>query len=387
MKQSQVRSSRFKVQSQKSTLKIRRPNTEQFAHGGNVLAFARVLDVEPEDILDFSASINPLAAPHVARAAYRQAFANIVHYPEPYAESLTRALAQYHGLDPSAVLVGNGSTQLIYLCARVLASHRVLLVAPLFSEHATAFRVNDATINYFRLRPPSFALEMERLARLLAEGRYDALVLTNPNSPTGTLVERKRLEELVRVCRKTKTRLLVDETFIDWREEDSLKDIAVRNVQLILFRSLTKFFALPGLRIGYLIAHPSVITRMKAQLEPWSVNSVAQAVGQACLHDYRFVERSRAFLPRERAWLDARLQTIPDVRVFPSQTNFFLMQLLRQGMTAQDLANKLAQSKLLIRACDNFVGLGKRFFRIAVRRRRENLQMLAALERLLGFIP
>jgi threonine-phosphate decarboxylase len=332
------------------------------------------------EVVDFSASINPLGMPPSARAAYRQALANIVHYPEPYAESLTHALAQYHDLDPSEILVGNGSTQLIYLCARVLAPRRVLLVAPLFSEHAAAFRTAGATVDYFRLRPPAFVLELERLACALAEGSPDALVLTNPNSPTGAVMARTQLEELTRMCRKTKTRLLVDETFIDWQEEESIKQSAVRNHHVILFRSLTKFFALPGLRVGYLIAHQTMIERMRARFEPWSVNTVAQEVGKACLQDQRFIERSRAFLSRERAWLFAQLRVIPGLRVFPSQANFFLAQLLRQEMTARDLVNTLARDKLLIRSCDNFVGLGIQFFRVAVRRRSANRRLLAALQ-------
>lgn len=331
------------------------------------------------EVVDFSASINPLGMPPHARAAYRQALAKVVHYPEPYSESLTLALADYHKLDPAAILVGNGSTQLIYLCARTLAPRRTLLVAPLFSEHEAAFRATGATVDYFLLRPPAFTVEFVRLARTLAEGSYDTLVLTNPNSPTGTLTERAQLEELARMCRKTKTRLLVDETFIDWQEEESIKQIAVRNQHVILFRSLTKFFALPGLRVGYLIAHPTVSARMKARLEPWSVNTVAQEVGKACLQDQQFIKRSRTFLVREREWLCSRLRALPGLHVFPSQANFLLAQLLRQDMTARDLADHLGQHQLLIRACDNFGGLGKQFFRVAVRTRKENLRLLKAL--------
>ncbi len=354
-------------------------NEKPFSHGGNVYAFARTLGVEPEDILDFSASINPLGFPRSARSAYRQALAKVVHYPEPYSESLTLALVDYHKLDPSAILVGNGSTQLIHLCARTLAPRRTLLVAPLFSEHEAAFRATGATVDYFLLRPPSFALVQEQLARTLADGSHDTLVLTNPNSPTGTLTERAQLEELARMCRKTKTRLLVDETFIDWQEEESIKQSAVRNQHVILFRSLTKFFALPGLRVGYLIAHPTIINHMKARLEPWSVNTVAQEVGKACLQDQQFIERSRTFLVCEREWLCSRLRALSGLHVFPSQANFLLAQLLRQDMTARDLADHLAQHQLLIRACDNFVGLGKQFFRVAVRTRKENLRLLKAL--------
>jgi threonine-phosphate decarboxylase len=195
-------------------------NQKSSVHGGDVHAFARASGVTLSEVIDFSASINPLGMPRSAHIAYRRALANIIHYPEPYAESLVQALADYHGLDSSEILVGNGSTQLIHLCARVLACRRVLLVAPLFSEYESAFRTSGAVIDYFLLHPPSFTLTQERLARTLTEGGYDALVLTNPNSPTGVLVERTQVEELANLCRKTKISLLVDETFMDWPEEE-----------------------------------------------------------------------------------------------------------------------------------------------------------------------
>ena len=141
----------------------------QFRHGGNVHAFTRAQGVALEDVLDFSASINPLGWPPAVRETYRRALSRIVHYPEPYAETLAVALAEYHSLDPAGVLVGNGSTQLIHLLARTLAAQRVLLVAPLFSEHEAAFRLGGAQVEYFYLRPPHFALSLAHLGAALTK--------------------------------------------------------------------------------------------------------------------------------------------------------------------------------------------------------------------------
>jgi threonine-phosphate decarboxylase len=350
-----------------------------FRHGGNVHAFARAADVTLGEVVDFSASMNPLGMPRRAHQAYRAALQHVVHYPEPYAESLTRALAAYHDLEPAQIVVGNGSTQLIYALGRALALRRVLLIAPLFSEHAAALRVNGIRVEHFLLRPPTFALRLDRLAATLDLKRPDALVLANPNSPTGTLVERAQMEELVELCRRMKIKLIVDETFIDWSEEASIKQLAARNPQVVVLRSLTKFFAIPGLRVGYVVSTPAVVKRVRAQLEPWSVNTVAQEVGVACLHDQAFIARSRASLPRERAWFAARLAALPSLRVFPSSANFLLVHITTKRFTAVDLANQLAKDNLLIRVCDNFAGLGQQFFRVAVRKRAENLRLLKAL--------
>jgi threonine-phosphate decarboxylase len=354
-------------------------NTQQFSHGGNIHAFARVLRVKPEEVLDFSASINPLGMSQHARQAYRRALQQVVHYPEPYAETLMQALSEYHDIEPASVLVGNGSTQLIYLLARVFSLRRVLLVSPLFSEHIAALRTNGARVSYWNLRPPSFALDLERLKRTLRKEQHEALVLTNPNSPTGTLLRREQVDELIQLCRWTRVRLIVDETFIDWVEEESVKRLAARDANVIVLRSLTKFFAVPGLRVGYAVASPGVIRRLRLCIEPWSVNIVAQEVGKVCLQDWRFIERSRAFMDKERAWLHAELGAIPGLQVFPSAANFFLVQIRSPQMTAARLAELLAQKRLLIRVCDNFVGLGKQFFRVAVRTRAENRRLLEAL--------
>src|SRR3989442_1541504 len=139
------------MRNQKSPCAIRNPH---FRHGGNVHAFARARGVTPERVLDFSASINPLGWPPGAKDAYRRALSQLVQYPEPYAETLTTALAEYHGLDPAGVLVGNGATHLIYLLARTLAARRVLLIAPVFSEHEVAVLVNGVPVVHLRLRPP-----------------------------------------------------------------------------------------------------------------------------------------------------------------------------------------------------------------------------------------
>jgi threonine-phosphate decarboxylase len=204
-------------------------------------------------------------------------------------------------------------------------------------------------------------------------------MLTNPNSPTGALIPQAECEQMVRCCRQARTRLVVDETFVDWVEEASLKRQAEHSPPVIVLRSLTKFFALPGLRVGYLIAQPRLIARLRAQMEPWSVNVIAQDVARTCLQDAEFPQRSRAFMERERLWLAAQLKTIEGLRPFPSNTNFLLVQVTQPGVLAAEVVRRLAEENLLIRDCRNFVGLGRRFFRVAVRTRSENKRLLAAL--------
>jgi threonine-phosphate decarboxylase len=357
---------------------LRTPDARLPRHGGNVHAFARERSLPLQEVLDFSASINPLGWPRGARAAYKHALSLTVHYPEPYAETLTTSLAQYHGLAPGHFVVGNGSTQLIYLLARALKSRHTLLVSPTFSEHALAFRRAGTQVSQFILRPPLFALTIKELLSALAKG-VDTLIVTNPNSPTGALVPKETMQETVQACRRLGVRLVVDETFVDWSEEESLKMLAQRQRHLFILRSLTKFFATPGLRIGYVIAHQKNIQLLRSQLEPWSVNTVAQAVAGACVENLPFVQQSRTFMRRERQWVEQQLLAMTGIEIFPTAANFFLVRIAKPKLTAADVAQRLAASNILIRDCRNFAGLGKQFFRVAIRRRAENKRLLAAL--------
>lgn len=348
-------------------------------HGGNIYAFARACGVQPEEVLDFSASINPLGWPRGMVTAYRHALSRVAHYPEPYAETLTAELSQYHGLDSASILVGNGSTQLIYLLARVVAPRRVLVVAPSFSEHETAFRLAGAQVTRFFLRPPTFACAIGKLRSVLTTG-YNTLVLTNPNSPTGALIPRVAMTEIARVCRQLCVQLIVDETFVDWVEDESLKHLASRDSSVIVFRSLTKFFVLPGLRVGYVITHPTLTSRLREHMEPWSVNSIAQEVAIPCVRDHSFIDRSRTFMVRERTYLVNRLTAIPGLQVFPSVANFLLLRVTTKGLDASTFRQHGEEARILVRECRNFPGLGKRFFRVAIRTRREHQRLLALCE-------
>ena len=166
--------------------------------------------------------------------------------------------------------------------------------------------------------------------------------------------------------------------------EESIKRLAPRNRHLIVLGSLTKFFALPGLPVGYLIACLSVVRLLRTHLEPWSVNGGAIAVVRACLQDQGYIQHSKIFMVHERAWLRERLRKVPNVSGFPSQANFLPAPLAAKTIAAPQFAKKLAQQNILIRSCGDFHGLDTRFFRVAVRSRQENGRLVAALRAVLG---
>ncbi|GFE56499.1 threonine-phosphate decarboxylase CobD [Geobacter sp. AOG1] len=349
-----------------------------FEHGGNVFAVARSLGVAPEELCDFSASINPLGMAPAVREAVMGSFDRLLHYPDSEAAELRGALAAFHGVADQNICVTNGSTELIYLAPRLVEGKRGLVVAPPFAEYAKALALAGWSVDYHELRPADgFALDPERLREQL-EGGYDILFLGNPGNPTGRLVSRAEVGELLDICRSAGTFLVLDEAFMDFCEEGSAKELMCRNDRAVIFRSLTKFYALPGLRLGCAIGSPKVIGRLQALRGPWSVNGVAQVAGLASLADGEYRARTLAFIAGEREWLLAGLGRIAGLKPYPSAANYLLVEIV-QGPVAGELCRLLLAERILLRNCANFAGLDDRFFRVAVRNREENGRLLAAL--------
>jgi threonine-phosphate decarboxylase len=348
-------------------------------HGGDVYHLARTLGLDLSELLDFSANINPLGFPPAIAGAVQQSLREIVHYPDRRCLELKKALAAYHGLRPEEVLVGNGSTELIYLAARALRPREALIVAPAFSEYEHALKVAQVPVEFqVTTEAQNFTLDQP-----LDPRGTDLVFLANPASPSGALLPPDLLLESAAALDAAGAYLLLDEAFIDFVEEASLKPHLARFPRLLILRSFTKFFAIPGMRLGYLLAAPEVIKLLAAVQEPWSVSTPVQAAGRACLQDLDYMARSRTLVSQEREFLLQGLSSLPGLHPFPSAVNYLLVKLTRPDWTAARLQKDLLSHKIVIRDASNFRGLDERFFRIAVRRREENQRLLKALEHFL----
>lgn len=350
-------------------------------HGGNVHAAARETGRRLDQLVDFSASINPLGpSPRTLRAVVR-GMREAVHYPDPDCLSLREALAARHGLSADRFLIGNGSSELIALLPAALSIHHALVVGPTFSEYANAVTIHGGRVTAINARrADGYRPPIERVVDGLRAGdlRLDAVFLCNPNSPTGQAMDGARVFELARAASRRNLWTVVDETFVDYCEQRSVLSKVAVLPRLLILRTFTKFYALPGLRIGYLAASRAVVEAIRKQQPPWSVNALAQAAARTALRDRTHARRSLAFMELERARLTRGLSRLPDVTVYRSETNFLLAELPR-ATRAPTLAKALRRQGLLIRDCSSVEGLTDRTIRIAVRTRRQNRVLLAAL--------
>jgi len=354
-----------------------------YTHGGNVFAIARSLRLAPEEMLDFSASINPLGPPRGVREAVHAAFDRLGHYPDSACTELAGALASRHGCAPDNICVGNGSTELIYLLPRVVPGKRALLIAATFAEHARALHQAGWECDSFILSSDSgFSQDLALIEETL-KGEYGLLFLCNPGNPTGRLYNRGEVMVLLEICRQSGTLLVVDEAFMDFCADESAIRPLIDSGAGVVLRSMTKFYASPGLRLGYALAALPLAERLAELRMPWSVNTLAQAAGLAALADEGFAARSRAIVAEERTFLQEGLAVLPGVQVWPGAANYLLAR-LEGGLTAAALQERLLPGRILIRDCANFEGLDGHYFRVAVRTRRENGRLLAALGTILG---
>ena len=348
-------------------------------HGGDLRALAAAAGVPPDQLLDFSANINPLGLSPRVEEAIQAAFPSVIHYPNPTATALCEALAAHHGLSPDEVLPANGSTELIYLLAKALSPRRALILHPAFSEYEAALELVRAELDHALLdEDHGFLPELPRLLPRLPG--HDLIILANPNNPAGSLIPKPDLLALVAAAEAAGAVIVVDEAFIDFIEEASLKKDLAQFPRLLLLRSLTKCFALPGLRVGYALGSSDLLARLSRWMGPWSVNALAEAAGIAALADREYQESFRLLVPRWREDLQSGLQKFGALRVFPGAANYLLVRLLDPGLTAPALRARLLKERIAIRDCSSFRGLGPAFIRLAVRRPEEHKVLLGTLE-------
>lgn len=352
-------------------------------HGGNIYALAQKLGCHPADIIDVSSNINPLGPMPELMDHLRAHLTAITALPDIYSGQIVQQYAGILGVDANTVVAGAGTTQLIHTLFPALQSHRVLIVGPTYSDYKDACRIHHLESDYFfATENENFTLDLKRLEEKLPT--YDTVVICNPNNPSGTLLTQDQLRKL---CAKhPKTRFVIDESYLAFAADEKGSMIKSRLDNVVVLHSLSKIFRIPGLRIGFIVAPESIISKIAAIIPPWSVNSLGQkAVEFICDHPtlvHRFIDKTRFYIEAEKKKLFEVLQKTPELQAFPSTTTYFLVQ-LPQRLTAGKVCNHFAQQRLLIRNCGNFDGLSDRFIRIAVHQKEVNRKigrMLANLQ-------
>ena len=352
-------------------------------HGGNLNWAAAIAGCPISALTDFSASINPLGTPQSAIAAIVNSTSALTAYPDPEYTELRSHLAQHHQIEPEYILPGNGSAELLTWAGRELAQQKfTYLVTPAFSDYQRALNAFGGKIISCPLNLPisplceavSFRTPHPPIPNNIHPN--SGLLLNNPHNPTGILWTK---EEVLPYLEQYDL-VVIDEAFMDFLtpdREQSLIHWVAQYPNLVILRSLTKFYSLPGLRIGYAIAHPDRLKRWQQWRDPWSVNTLAAAATAAALQDKEFQQQTWDWLIPARSDLFQQLEAIPGLQPLEGAANYLLVQ---TEMSATKLQERLlTEYQIVIRDCLSFAELGDRYFRLAVRLPAENARLTQAI--------
>jgi len=343
-----------------------------FKHGGDIYNYKK-------NLIDFSSNINPLGLTKKLKNIILKNIDKIEHYPDISAKEIRKGIAKFWKIREENVLVGSGSVELIYLVGQALKPKKVLIPSPTFSEYERAVKLTARSeIEFLELdKSKGFSLNFT------TDNKTDMIFLCNPNNPTGNLIIRDKEE--IKNLQKCKF-VIIDEAFMDFLEDQKEHTLiweAIKGKNIIVLRTFTKFFSLPGLRIGYLVANSNIVNLLKKYQIPWSVNSLAQIVALKVLPDKNYIKKTYTLIEKEKNFLFQEIAKIQGLKPYPSVANFILIKIERENLNSKTLKEKLTKFEILIRDCSNFRNLGDKFIRVAVRKHSENIKLINSLKKIL----
>lgn len=342
-----------------------------YQHGGDIYS--------QEYRLDFSANINPKGMPASVIQAAQDSIHTCANYPDSHCRSLVQKIAEKEGVRKEQIICGNGAADLIFLIVHAVSPRNALLIAPGFAEYEQALNTVDCNISFYELSAEDGFIYKDDYMDYLTDD-LDMIFLCNPNNPTGILMEPEWIFKVLGICREKNIFVVLDSCFIDFLDKEEAYDF-VKVIEafpnLFILKAFTKIYAMAGLRLGYAItSDTSLLDKCRRMVQPWSVSIPAQAAGIAAIQEYQYVQDTKQLIQQERIWLKNQLGKYVE-RVYDSQANFLFFR------SHPELGERCKKEGILIRDCSNYHGLKKGFYRIAVRTREENQELIRVIAKVL----
>jgi threonine-phosphate decarboxylase len=356
------------------------------AHGGQLRQIASCFGISAERLLDFSANINPAGPPAAALEAMRQALddpSTLTIYPDLELTELKQTISGSVGAASENIAVANGFAPLLDAALRSLKIKRCLLPVPSFSEYRRGLEnAGVATIPFHLSQKNEFEYGIDTIRMSLLDHACDAILLANPQNPSGVTCDAGKMRQLIEMAARHSITVLLDEAFIDYCPTTSLTLLAINQADLVVFRSVTKFFAIPGLRVAYVVAESSKIQAINRYIGPWPIASIASVAVHAALKDRAYAEESRLINDRRRSWLAEQLAQL-QIATYPSRANFLLLRFPTEVDVSALRDRMIVDEQIVLRSCTNFEGLAAGHLRTSVRSDRENERLIHGLQRVL----
>lgn len=344
-------------------------------HGGNIFNYDKKTQ---QEILDYSSNINPLGVSNLLKKSIGENFHLLEKYPDPYYRELRVAIGEFNAVSPENILVGNGAVEVLFLYLKALKPKKAMIVSPTFAEYERGLKNIGCSMNYFELfEKDDFKLDVQRLLDELSD--EELVVLCNPNNPTGKFIQLSEIAQLNSALESRGVRLFIDECFIEFIEGwENLTAALLKSPNIFILRAYTKFFGIPGLRLGYGIVYDSDLLKSIQEIrEPWSVNSFAELAGKILPRDKEYIKKTYDWINEEKKWFWEKLSENKNIKVYKTETNFILIKLLH--MKAEKLKKQMLQKDFLIRDASNFKYLDDTFVRLAIKDRKNNEKIIKAI--------
>lgn len=353
-----------------------------FTHGGNVYKVARENQIELDKIVDFSANINPLGLSTLGNQRLKESWNGLLHYPDPEYVELKSALSKFHNCRKEHIFLGNGAIEAIFFLMASIRPESALLLAPTFVEYERALKIAKSNVGFYYLEESNdYKLDLESYMEVAKA--YKCLVICNPNNPTGQLIKKADMKKIIEFSIDYGKILILDEAFMDFTDDDeshSCIDLIPTHPDLFVLRSITKFFAVPGLRLGYVLTSNQAFSKVyNCEKAPWAINHFAQEYTIGALEDEAYIKASKAYIQKERKYLLDQLQALKGIKAYPTMGNYIFLKYTG----TKDLKKTLEQKGILIRSCSNYRGLDEGDFRVAVKAHDDNELLLKTFKEIL----
>lgn len=352
-------------------------------HGSDLEKIEAIFGIRKEEILSFSANVNPLGVSPLLRSALSEHIDAITTYPDREYTSLRKCIAEYCHTDYENIIVGNGSTELISLFIQIEHPQKAYVIGPTYSEYEREIALGGGTTLYYPLKEENdFKLDVEDFVSHLNES-IDLLVICNPNNPTSSCITRKQMRHILDICKEYDIYVMVDETYVEFADNmEEIESVPLTNYynNIIILRGTSKFFAAPGLRLGYAITgNKDLIKSINTRKNPWTINSLAVVAGETMFRDESYIQATKDLISSERNRIYDLLKDSPNYKVYKPSGNFILVKSLREDITSDVLFERAILEKMMIRDCSTFPFLDDSYIRFCFMNPEDNDRLLRCL--------
>lgn len=352
-------------------------------HGSDVEAIEKIYNIKKEDIISFAANVNPLGISPKLKTTLSERIDSIMSYPDRQYTSLRKQIAEYVNTNMEDIIVGNGSTELISLFIQIIKPKKALIVGPTYSEYEREVSLGGGSSLYYRLEEENnFQIDITALDKELTSD-VNLLVICNPNNPTSSAISKDDMGKILDICKKKEIFVMVDETYVEFTEDiHNITSVPLTKHynNIVILRGISKFFAAPGLRLGYAICgNGDLLKEMNNRKNPWTINTLAAIAGEIMFTDEEYITKTRQLISKERSRVCNILRSNPNIKFYTPTANFVLLKILKENVTSLDLFEVAIREGYMIRDCSTFPFLDNKFIRFCFMKPDHNNALLKIL--------